>query len=38
MYHGTLTNIYFKKDLLCLLPGDSWLEMDKISEQYGELI
>jgi len=38
MYHNTLTNIYFKKDLLCLLPGDSWLEMDKKSEQYGELI
>lgn len=39
MYHDTNNyNIYFKKDLLCLLPGDSWLEMDKKSEQYGELI
>ena len=31
-------NIYFKKDLLCLLPNDSWLEMDMKSEKYGELI
>ena len=31
-------NIYFKKDLLCLLPNDSWLEMDEKSEKYGDLI
>ena len=37
-HHNDKLNIYFKKDLLCLLPGDSWLEMDKKSEQYGELI
>ena len=31
-------NIYFKKELLCLLPGDSWIAMDNKSKQYGELI
>lgn len=31
-------NIYFKRDLLCLLPHDSWLEMDEKSEKYGVLI
>ena len=31
-------NIFFKKDLLCLLPGDSWIDMDNKSKQYGELI
>ena len=34
----TNINIYFKRDLLCLLPDDSWLEMDEKSEKYGELI
>ena len=38
MYTKTKLNIYFKKDLLCLLPDDSWLEMDEKSEKYGELI
>ena len=38
MHTKTKLNIYFKKDLLCLLPDDSWLEMDEKSEKYGELI
>jgi len=36
--HNHKLNIYFKKDLLCLLPGDSWLEMDKKTKEYGEII
>lgn len=32
------THLYFKTDLLCCLPGDSWIKMDKISQEYGELI
>ena len=30
--------LYFKENLLCLLPGDSWLEMDKKVKKYGEII
>tara|TARA_Y100000004_G_C8843548_1_gene381572 strand:+ start:183 stop:635 length:453 start_codon:yes stop_codon:yes gene_type:complete len=36
--HKRKWNIYFKKELLCLLPGDSWIDMDNKSKQYGELI
>ena len=32
------TKIFFKRDLICLLPGDDWLVMDKNSKIYGELI
>ena len=30
--------LYFKTELLCCLPGDSWNKMNKISQEYGELI
>ena len=30
--------VYFKENLLCLLPGDSWVEMDKKTKKYGEII
>ena len=30
--------VYYKENLLCLLPGDSWIEMDKKAEKYGEMI
>ena len=30
--------VYFKENLLCLLPGDSWIEMDKKAKKYGEMI
>ena len=30
--------LYFKENLLCLLPGDSWIEMDKKVKKYGAII
>ena len=30
--------LYFKENLLCLLPGDSWIEMDKKVKKFGEII
>ena len=37
-YMYQIYKIYFIENLLCLLPGDSWIEMDKKTKKYGEII